>query len=390
MGLLFRLFGPSLFIAKVANVIFAIWILFFAYYIAKTLFGSELCGRVTLLILAFYPDHIAYTSLLASEILFLFLFLLGVVLLIAPGPKIGLAVIAGIVFGLACLVKPQALLVPAILFAVLWASRARHKTLVEYGLGFIIVYLTLGLTILPWLIRNYQVFNHVVFISTNGGYNLLVGNHPAATGAYNFSEALVFRLSDAQNEFQRDRKAFQLAVDYMVAHPLETIQRWPKKLWHLYGRDTKGLDWNMKGLQGDSNQQVRALLDWLEPIVQIYYTLIMAGFLLSVFLLFKKAKTHPGVQPFPTLGLWLAFYFTLISLLTFGNSRFHLPIIPWMVMYVGAWIALKSTLADKAGPWSRVYRGVLSGIKSYRRSLPAFPVAAGNVIPSSVWVSIWG
>lgn len=348
LGLLFRLFGPSLLIAKVANVIFAIWILFFAYYIAKTLFGSELCGRVTLLILAFYPDHILYTSLLASEILFLFLFLLGITLLITPGPKIGLAFIAGIIFGLACLVKPQVILVPAILFAVSWASHARQKKLTEYGTAFIAAYLALGLTILPWLIRNYQVFNHVVFISTNGGYNLLVGNHPAATGAYNFSDALAFKLSDAQNEYQRDRKAFQLAVNYMVAHPVETIQRWPKKLWYLYGRDTKGLAWNMEGLKGDANKQGRALLDWLEPVAQVYYTLIMAGSLLSIFSLFRKSKTHPGIQPFPTLGLWLALYFTLISLVTFGNSRFHFPIIPWMVMYVGAWVALKIKLEGQS------------------------------------------
>lgn len=341
LGLLFSLFGSSLFIAKIANVILSIWILFFSYYIAKTLFNSELGARITLLILAFYPDQIAYSSLLASEILFLFLFLGGVALLTAPKHKIGLALAAGIVFGLAGLVKPQVMLVPAILFAVLWATPVKQKRWAEYGGAFIVLHLTLGLTILPWLMRNYQVFNHFVFISTNGGYNLLVGNHPGATGAYNFDAQLASQLSEAPSEYQRDRLAFQLAVGYMLDQPLETIKRWPKKLWYLYGRDTKGIAWNIEGLQPDSGKPARTFLNWLEPVAQIYYTLIGAGFLFSIFCLARASKTHSQVQPFPTLGLWLALYFTVIALLTFGNSRFHFPIIPWLVMYVGAWVAVK-------------------------------------------------
>lgn len=341
LGLLFSLFGSSLFIAKIANVILSIWILFFSYYIAKTLFNSELSGRITLLILAFYPDHIAYSSLLASEILFLFLLLLGVALLIKPRLGTGLAGAAGIIFGLACLVKPQVILVPAILFIVLLAPHIKQKTLAEYGLAFIVVHLALGLTILPWLIRNYQVFHHFVFISTNGGYNLLVGNHPAATGKYNFNNQIVSSLSDAQNEYQRDRKAFQLAVAYMLDHPLKTIHHWPKKLWYLYGRDTSGIAWNMAGLQTASDNLARIFLTWLKLLAQLYYMFIGAGFLLSIFLIMQNLKNRVRVQPFPTLGLWLALYFTFIALLTFGDSRFHFPIIPWIAIHTSALAVIK-------------------------------------------------
>jgi hypothetical protein len=73
LGLLFTLFGSSLFMAQAGNVILYTGVLVFASYIGKTLFEAELVGRVTLLLLAFYPDHIAYSSLLASEVLFLFL-----------------------------------------------------------------------------------------------------------------------------------------------------------------------------------------------------------------------------------------------------------------------------------------------------------------------------
>ena len=109
LGLLFTIFGSSLWVAKIANIVLYLGILIFSYYLAKRLFLSELTGRVTLLILTFYPDHIAYTSLLATEILFLFLFLLACTLLIIPKYQMRLAVISGVVFGGACLVKPQAI-----------------------------------------------------------------------------------------------------------------------------------------------------------------------------------------------------------------------------------------------------------------------------------------
>jgi 4-amino-4-deoxy-L-arabinose transferase-like glycosyltransferase len=81
---------------------------------AKKLFRSELAGRAALLILSFYLNHIAYCSLVGSEIIFVFLLLLGVLLLISSGRKAWLVPVSGIVFGLACVVKPQTVLVPMV------------------------------------------------------------------------------------------------------------------------------------------------------------------------------------------------------------------------------------------------------------------------------------
>jgi Gpi18-like mannosyltransferase len=173
LGMLFWPFGPSLMIAKLANVVLSMGILFFSYYLAKNLFASELTGRITLLVLSFYPEQIVYCSLLASEILFLFLLLVGVAFLLAPWHKLWLAVPAGISFGLACLIKPQAILVPAVFFVVFLFTKMSRKAVREYLVLLVAVHLALSVTLLPWLIRNYRVFNRFVFISNNGGYNLL-------------------------------------------------------------------------------------------------------------------------------------------------------------------------------------------------------------------------
>jgi 4-amino-4-deoxy-L-arabinose transferase-like glycosyltransferase len=334
LGLLFTALGPSLFIAKIANVILSVGVLFFSFYIAKRLFDSEFTGRITLLILSFYPDHIAYSSLLASEILFLFLLLLGLTLLIIPPHRLGWAFASGVVFGFACLVKPQVILIPALFFAVSLVAHIRQKAVRAYLIQAVVVHVALALTILPWLIRNYEVFNDFVFISNNGGYNLLVGNNPYATGAYVFNEQIASMLSNPPDERESDKKAFRFAMGYMANHPLETIKLWPRKLWYLYGRDTKGIYWNEEGIKSTTGTVGKVLLRVVGGLAQPYYMVIGIAFLISLLILIRKNKTR--IWPLPSLGLWVVLYFTFISLLTFGNSRFHFPIMPWIVMYVGA------------------------------------------------------
>lgn len=248
LGLLFIVFGPSLLIAKTANVILYMGVLFFSYHIAKTLFVSELTGRLTLLILSFYPNHIAYNSLLASEILFLFLVLMGIVLLLGLKDRFWLAIALGVVFGLACLVKPQVILIPAIFFTTSLIATIRQKTALKHLIMFVIVHISLGITILPWVVRNYIVFNDFVFISNNGGINLLVGNNPYATGTYIFNEKIVAMLDDVRGEHERDVEARTIAINYMVKHPLEEIKLVPRKFWHLFRADREALSRNEQGI----------------------------------------------------------------------------------------------------------------------------------------------
>ena len=335
LGLLFVVSGPSLFVAKIANVVLGLGGLFLAYNIARKLFDSELAGRVTLLILSFYPNHIAYSSLLASEILSLFLLLLGILLLIVLHHRLWLAVGAGAVFGLACLVKPQAIFLPALFAVAYLLPNKGWKALAENLIPLVVVYVSIGITILPWQIRNYRVFNDFVFISNNGGINLLVGNNPYATGAYIFSKKITSMLGDVQDEHKRDIQARALAVDYIIHHPLEAMELLPKKLWHLYSGDREAMSWNEAGL-GPTESHKRDFF-FLKIIAQLYYTLIIVAFLVFIFALPTLQYRNPvQTRPLPATGLWVVLYFTAICLLTFGDSRFHFLIMPWIVMYVGA------------------------------------------------------
>lgn len=344
LGGVFFVFGPSLVIAQLANVVLYIGALILAYQIARRAFHSELSGRLTLLILAFYPDHIFYTTLLATEILFLFLLFLNVFLLINATSRLRWLIAAGIVGGLACLVKPQALLVPAVIITAQFVADRRWSTLLKSGL---IVYLLLGLTLLPWTWRNLTVFGDFVFISTNGGYNLLVGNNPYANGTYGRDKRLAAMLSDVAGELARNVKARDLAINYIREQPLQTVKLWPKKIWYLYKRESIGLYWNQQGLSQQTNQDLAVIFKILMGIARLYYGLIGFLFLAALFAL---RRAYSKIRLVPFLGIGLILYFTGIAILTFGSGRFHFPIIPWMIIYIGAgitaWFGLLSTNSD--------------------------------------------
>jgi 4-amino-4-deoxy-L-arabinose transferase-like glycosyltransferase len=248
LSLLFAVFGPSVLVGKIANVILYMGILLLTYHLAKTLFHSEIVGRTALGILSFYPNHIAYCSLLAAEILALFLSMSAIALFIAGKPRLWKAVLSGMIFGLACLVRAEVAFLPAVLFGAALVGKIREKSFRRHLLFLAVVCSSLALTILPWEIRNYKTFSHVVFITTHGGINLFIGNNPHATGTYFSDGEAAPMLGSPEAEYERDAEARTLALRYIKEHPLRTIKLWPKKLYYMYLRDIDGVGWTERGM----------------------------------------------------------------------------------------------------------------------------------------------
>ncbi|MBC8077309.1 MAG: glycosyltransferase family 39 protein, partial [Chloroflexales bacterium] len=190
LGGLFALFGTSPWVGESANVVLGLLAIMLAYLLALKLFNRPAVARYTLLLLAFYPASIAHTSLLLSELLFVPLMLLGVLLLLPqqlpPALRLLRLTAAGATLGLATLTRPQAVLIPVAVYVALVFQRhvaaPRGARLAGLAGSCLVVYLALALTLIPWTARNLQVFGALVFVSTNGGFNLYVGNGSFATG----------------------------------------------------------------------------------------------------------------------------------------------------------------------------------------------------------------
>ncbi len=188
------------------------------------------------------PESVLYAATVAPATLVTFL-LLAAVLGAASGRRSEWAVLAGLLSGLAALVKPMALYFPAWLAGICLLDRRRTRRGWRAGL----VLLAAALVVSPWFLRNQRVFGVWRFTSIQG-FNLLYYNAAALESAERG-----ITVSDAQdslaaelgrrnpglaqaNELERARAMERLAVRKILSHPLRYT------LLHLRGVPTSLLD----------------------------------------------------------------------------------------------------------------------------------------------------
>ncbi len=175
---------------------------------------------------AIFPPAIAYATLLYSETLFCFLLALAAAwLLDEPDRTVAWRLSLGALLGLLVLVKTTALLLVLFLpwFALRGGKRWRRAAVIAAGVLLVVV---------PWIVRNAVVVGSPQ-LATSSAANLLIGNHPNATGAYatNIPEAMLPRSTE---EAVAARQASRAAWDYVAEHPGRFVARIPLRWAHLF------------------------------------------------------------------------------------------------------------------------------------------------------------
>ena len=353
LGVLFYLFGQGALVGQIANVLMAAGIFFLQLELTRRIFHSEAAARLGVFLLAIYPNNIAYTSFILTEIYFTFLLLLGVYLYIAARGWIGIF-FSGLVFGLATLTKPQIIFFPLILIVFQLISLQGWTNAKDVAVKGLAIYLVILAVLVPWAVRNTQVFGQLVLISTNGGATLLTGNNPSADGGFVENDPLVAQRNfSVPGQVESDRRARQLALEWIRDNPARFMQLIPLKIWHLWAKNGEA-EWayQMGYPHYEQNWQIFRTVRWIN---QIFYTLLLAGALASAVLLvlIKKGRANgpAGAWPWVLAGYCLVIYLTLISAVFSGQPRFHFPAMPWVIMYA-AWAVV---ILSKSGPKGMVH-----------------------------------
>src|SRR4051812_40132510 len=191
LGILFVIFGPSPVVGQIANLMFTAATFFLTLRLGSIIFKNELVGRLSVLLLTFYPNQIAYVPVLSTEIFYTTLLLLAIYMIVDTN-KVLFFIISGLLFGFATLTKTQSIFIPVIVISV-WAY-TQKETFSSYLRKLIFVGLAMIAVIAPWTYRNYLIFHELVPVSTNGGLTLLTGNNPSANGDFTPDDPLVKRV----------------------------------------------------------------------------------------------------------------------------------------------------------------------------------------------------
>jgi 4-amino-4-deoxy-L-arabinose transferase-like glycosyltransferase len=348
MSVLFRLFGVSLTVVQLFNLLCSLVTAWLTLDLGRRLFNSESAARLGLLLLAVYPNAIAYVPLVWTEVFYTTLLLSGC-WLVAAGRSTVTLTLAGLVFGLATLVRTQTLILIPFVFGIdLLRGPISVKTVTTISIKCAAVIACALVVVLPWSYRNHKVFGEWVFVSTNGGWTLLTGNNPSARGDYTQDDPLVNSLlprrgarvpQSVENEIEFDKEARRRALQWIKDNPTRFVALLPQKIIRLWIRDGEAEEWYAAGYA----MYDRYML-WFRAvryINQAYYLCLLIMFVWAGWLLFaKRERVTRSTIDWWALPYALALYLTIIGLVFSGQSRFHYPFMPFVVM-CGGWLLVR-------------------------------------------------
>jgi 4-amino-4-deoxy-L-arabinose transferase-like glycosyltransferase len=145
-----------------------------------------------------------------------------------------LAIVAGVLCGLATLVRPTWILIgPAFVLILVFRTRADARRLVESGL----LLAGLAAVLAPWTIRNGLVTGHYIPTTLWMGPSLYDGLSPQATGDSNMqfieTDGLYARHGVPDFEFLADAHYRRAALDFARRNPTRAIELGCHKLWRF-------------------------------------------------------------------------------------------------------------------------------------------------------------
>lgn len=233
LALAYRLFGDGIRTAPLANAVVGALLAAVVHRLAlraMTLGRARVAGGIV----ALHAGLIAYSAVLMSEVLCALL-VFTAAWVGTRRATLGAAATAGLLLGLATLVRPASILAAPLAVLLIPAPRrfavARAVVVVAAAL----------LTVAPWTLRNCRVMDGCAFVSTNFGWNLAIG---ALTPNGRFHP---LRASDGcpvvTGQVQQDRCWAAVGRETIRRDPAAWLARIPAKLSQTYDHESFAIEY---------------------------------------------------------------------------------------------------------------------------------------------------
>ncbi len=267
---------------------------------------------------ALNPAAILYTALLISETLFAFLLFAFLALFDLGANRTGRSTfLHGALLGVLILVKPLA---AAFLIPVLWSfAGPRRLRAAALACGALLI-------VAPWMLRNARAVGTPA-LATNLGPNLLIGNHPGATGGYapNVPSGM---LPARGLEKDEDTASRRIALGYILHDPGAFLWRGIRKLAYLASSEGELAVYSFHPDPGDPRTRFREKYRSIPPGIHLALSLPYALTLLLGVLGLAVRRGPLGTAFLAFLLSWLFSCFVF-----FAGSRFHFPLMPAFTLF---------------------------------------------------------
>jgi len=268
--------------------------------------GSR-CWFLAPWLVVIYPALMYTASTLYPQTACLLLMVSVVTLISASGRTYGAAALAGAIHGALMLTAPSYALISPILLGWMVCFDERHW---RHGLWRAALFSVCACAVLtPWQLRNLHVFGEHVFISTNGGLNLLLGNSENAGPNTGIKVDLsrYAKQVEGLGEAALDESLKTSAIQWVRTHPQQAGVLYLGKVLNYFNCSNDLATANQHG-----NWQ-----DWLIGLV--YYPMLL--------LVLWRVACMRRLSIAPTECLLLLVYFgnAFIAAIFFTRVRFRLP-----------------------------------------------------------------
>ena len=306
LSIIYTFFGHSYFAVKVIQSMIGAFSCVLIYLIGKKAIGAA-AGGIAAFISIFYLPFVKSAGLLLTELLFTFLLCLIVFYLLKIQEKMKFknCIILGLLLGIASLTKSVMVLFP--FFAMPVFVYLREKGFLDRLKGYIVVLLFFSLSIAPWIVRNYNVYDGFVLTSAGGGLGLYSSYCPGGGGIFGFiaapDDSVVVEANRISSPVLRSHFFIKKTFEFIANNPKKVFVLELKKILYLWAP----FDWEIVGGR------------WFNFV----YVAMLPFFVLGIIMSFKQL-----IRIFTILLPII--YFQIMTLIFYGSPRFRLPIEPFL------------------------------------------------------------
>lgn len=221
----------------------------------------------------------------------------------------------GLLLGYATLVQPSLQL----LITVLLCRTVLHRATVRRKVASLsLVVIAAALVIGAWTVRNYQVFDSFVLVSTNGGSVLYRANNPLATGGYTPAGEISLK---GIGELEANARGLALGKEWIISNPTAFLRLAAWKQILFLGDDSAGAFDSLRRGSTDSPKIVFVAAKAASNFFWLTVWLVCATCLAARL---APNTTYPPV----VLGLMLGFLYLYALHSVFESSgRYHVPVL---------------------------------------------------------------
>ena len=306
---------------------------------------------------AFYPSLLGYNNLLLTEVLFTFLlcaFCDGLIRALQHD-SLPYLVLAAVLLGLAALTRSVVWLFPPVLAGfLLLAFRGSWRRRLLASATFVVVF---AVVLAPWAYRNTRLQKTFIAIDVMGGRNFMMGNYRytplyrswatiGLQGDKSWIHEVVQTYPNEQpqprTQGQIDKLAMRQAVKFIAANPGLTFQRDVVKFFDFWGLERELIAGGDGGYFGSLSG----------PVLVGLAVLLCGSYVLALFAgLFGMVLAPPADRRVHLFLLLVVAFICALHTLAFGHSRYHLPLMPLVLVYTANAVIHRKEIWQQRRRW---------------------------------------